>query len=114
MSRDLEGLAAREAARVIQAPQGGAGDVWAEIIEHLDCSPSLKRACEARRTFGLEKYGVPLGYGDGRGLVDQLQESLDLAAYAWRDGSTHRALQALFMAQEILVEMEMEQYKEKA
>jgi hypothetical protein len=40
------------------------------------------RAIEARRDFGLAKYGTPLQANNGRdALVDALEEILDAAAY---------------------------------
>lgn len=104
----LSSLAAREAQRVIQPPQEGRGDVWGDILAHLAAKGTgpLLDACRARNDFGIAKYGRPLRYGDGRGAADQLQEALDLAAYAWRDGAVTRACRALELAEEILGEME--------
>lgn len=40
---------------------------------------------ERRRAFGIAKYGVPLGWDDGREPVpDTYQEAMDLVAYLWR------------------------------
>ena len=106
----LSSLAAREAQRVIQPPQEGRGDVWGDILAHLAAKGTgpLLESCRARNDFGIAKYGRPLRYGDGRGAADQLQEALDLAAYAWRDGAVTRACRVLEMAEEILNEMEVD------
>lgn len=72
------------------APVGGRGDVWVDVIQHLDemdLPASLRAKCEARRELGLQRYGVLLGYDDGRDPVRDLEEELlDGAAYAWRLG----------------------------
>jgi hypothetical protein len=101
MTSDYESLAAREAARVIQPPAGGTGDVWADIIAHIKPGP-LQEACISRREFGLKKHGRPLRYGDGRGNVDALQELLDFVAYSWRDGDTDGACIGLSLVERAL------------
>lgn len=64
-------------------PVGGHGDVLAD----LGATPGpVGAAFRARRLLGLERYGVPLRYDDGRPPgVDALQEALDLGAYETRD-----------------------------
>lgn len=71
------------------APKRGQGDVWAEVIEaersRPDPDPRLIERWEARRRVGIERYGVPLGRGDGRDEWRDLLEELDDAvAYAAR------------------------------
>lgn len=71
------------------APVGGRGDVWVDVIQHLDEMGlvHLRPKCEARRELGIQRYGVPLGYDDGRDPKRDLEEELlDGAAYAWRLG----------------------------
>ena len=69
------------------APSGGTGDVWSELLEFHGPDHPLHAAMAARRQLGIDRYGVPLGYGDGRDDVrDALEEALDLAAYLWRLG----------------------------
>lgn|GEM_PF-4680472 len=83
------------------APSGGTGDVWREVIDRLDgwgLRP-LRPVCEARRLLGIERYGVPLGRGDGRdGERDLLEELLDGAVYAGRLGRWAMARDLLRMA----------------
>lgn len=101
MNDDLKSLAAREATREIPPPTEGKGDVWADLIALRREGP-LRDAMVARRAMGIERYGRPLRYGDGRGRVDALQEALDLAAYSWRDGDVDGACIALGLAERIL------------
>lgn len=39
-----------------------------------------------RRAKGIATYGQPLRYGDGRSIVDAVEEALDLVAYLRREG----------------------------
>jgi hypothetical protein len=82
------------------APSGGSGDCWAELIglvvaEHPDLA-HLVPAMVARRRVGIERYGVPLGRGDGRDERRDLREEIaDAAVYAQRLGDTALALRLL-------------------
>lgn len=82
-------LAQRRGPSAQPAPSGGRGDVWVDVIQHLDEMgvAGLRPRCEARRELGIQRYGVPLGYDDGRDPERDLEdELLDGAAYAWRLG----------------------------
>lgn len=84
------------------APSGGHGDVWAELIEAHPNHPLVERM-RARRELGIQRYGVPLGYDDGRDARrDALEEALDLAVYLWRLGERELAEQALEIANNIV------------
>ena len=64
------------------APLHASGDVWSEVIADLPEGHILRPLCEARRLFGIEKYGTPVQRANGRNhLVDALQEALDLMVY---------------------------------
>lgn len=70
-------------------PTQGTGDVWAEVIaaelQRPDADPRLIERWTARRWVGIERYGVPLGRGDGRDPWRDLAEELDDAiVYAAR------------------------------
>jgi hypothetical protein len=70
-----------------EAPRPGHGDVWAGLIQReRSCpshSPRVVSLMEARRLMGIEKYGTPLQFGNGRhGLRDLIEEVLDTLAYA--------------------------------
>lgn len=55
-----------------QPPRPGVGDIQLLVIEDM----------EARREFGIAKYGTPLQAFNGRdALMDAYQEALDLAVY---------------------------------
>jgi hypothetical protein len=65
-------------------PIPGYGDVWLDAIEIIktDCPQDLLQLCAERRRFGIEKYGTPLQYFNGRDPTnDAVQELLDLLAY---------------------------------
>lgn len=74
-------------------PVDGVGDVWADLIAEAEtdglCSPTLLAAMRERRELGIQRYGKPLQYGNGRDpLVDAIQELLDAAAYLQQGGNT--------------------------
>ncbi len=55
-----------------QPPSPSTGDVWKLVIADM----------EARREFGIAKYGTPVQVENGRDhLTDALQEALDLVVY---------------------------------
>lgn len=86
------------------APTAGTGDVWSEVISEWDdisggfpldhmMTPDVmaqfqrrgraRDAMEARRAFGVEKYGTPLQRDNNRDhLTDCRDEALDLTVYA--------------------------------
>lgn len=66
------------------APVNGHGDVWLELLDALPGHP-LEAAMRDRRQLGIERYGVPLGRGDGRDAARDLREELlDAAVYVQR------------------------------
>lgn len=68
------------------APSGGEGDVWAGVIARTT-DPRRRALYTARRAFGIQKYGVPLGRNDGRDAErDFLEELVDAVVYAFRLG----------------------------
>lgn len=82
------------------APSGGSGDVWLELIGHVAAHHpelhGLLPAMAERRRVGIERYGVPLGRGDGRdGRRDLAEELADASAYAQRLGLTELAVRLL-------------------
>ena len=53
-------------------PAASSGDVWSMVVKDM----------EARRQFGIDKYGTPLQVGNGRNhLIDLYQELLDAVVY---------------------------------
>lgn len=67
-------------------PVPGKGDLWAEAIEELQAvkgfPPEIIQLMQARRSFGIRRYGTPLQADNGRDhLNDALQEALDLFIY---------------------------------
>ena len=82
----------------------GSGDVWQDIIDEMP-NGLLRDVCIERRLMGIEKHGKPLPYGDGRGLKDGLQEALDLAVYARRDGLDEVSREALVLAGIVLAKV---------
>ena len=103
-------------------PTESTGDVWAEIIGQrrvwtilaesfggsIDGIAARKRvigAMEARRNFGIEKYGTPLQRDNGRDtLNDCRDEALDLRAYAHMLPEPKRA-KVVAMADALLLEL---------
>lgn len=74
-------------------PVDGVGDVWADLIAEAEsdgrCSPTLLAAMRERRELGIQRYGKPLQYENGRDpLVDAAQELLDAAVYLRQAGGT--------------------------
>ena len=74
-------------------PVDGVGDVWADLIAEAEtdglCSPTLLAAMRERRELGIQRYGKPLQYANGRDpLIDAAQELLDAAAYLRQAGGT--------------------------
>lgn len=57
------------------APIEGTGDVWAEVIADTR-DPALRVLFEARRQFGIDKYGTPLQRGNGRNHRNDLEQEL--------------------------------------
>uniref|UniRef100_A0A6M3JAA4 Uncharacterized protein n=1 Tax=viral metagenome TaxID=1070528 RepID=A0A6M3JAA4_9ZZZZ len=49
------------------------------------CGVDFPAAILERRDVGIARYGQPLRYGDGRGIVDAAQEALDLCGYLARE-----------------------------
>ena len=49
------------------------------------CGVDFQAALLERREVGIARYGQPLRYGDGRGLMDAVQEALDLCGYLARE-----------------------------
>jgi hypothetical protein len=48
-------------------------------------TPDVRANMLQRHAFDIARYGVPLGFGDGRGATaDAYQEALDLTVYAHR------------------------------
>lgn len=70
------------------APRSGQGDVWQEIIENLPADlERVKQLCIARREMGIQKYGTPLQYNNGRNPRKDLREELlDASVYARQAG----------------------------
>jgi len=63
-------------------PIEGTGDVWAEVIADTE-DPALRALFEARRQFGIDKYGRPLQRNNGRAHPNDLrQEIADGVVYA--------------------------------
>lgn len=66
-------------------PSGGQGDVWEDVCSHsaiVNKDDPLIPLYKARRMQGIEKYGTPLRYWNGRDpKVDALQECLDGIVY---------------------------------
>ena len=72
-------------------PVDGVGDVWADLIAEAEtdgrCSPTLLAAMRERRELGIQRYGKPLQYANGRDpLIDAAQELLDAAVYLRQAG----------------------------
>ena len=68
------------------APMRGTGDVWARVLETWDGTPAGKDVAEARRAFGIEKYGTPIQADNYREhIVDCVQELGDGVVYAEAD-----------------------------
>lgn len=71
-------------------PTAGTGDMWAEVLGdewvQATCSDDLLANMRERRQQGIDRYGVPLGIGDGRDRrADCYQEILDGIVYAHRN-----------------------------
>ncbi len=79
-------------------PSGGTGDCWRELIGYCGTAHPLRERMIARRQLGIERYGQPLRYGDGRDArLDYEEELLDAAVYAWRLGYLADAMALLAM-----------------
>lgn len=67
-------------------PTGGYGDAWKDIYTSFGMTffpAELWHDMVHRRQQGLERYGTPLRYANGRNAyVDAYQEALDMVAYA--------------------------------
>lgn len=67
-------------------PKPGRGDVWLHIVEMLrpkGVPEDLIADMLARREKGIQTYGVPLQFGNGRDYaLDAYEEALDCFAYA--------------------------------
>lgn len=84
-----------EATQQLPPPKPSYGDVWQDVKQYtanlsisccsLEQRQELLADMEERRQFGIQKYGCPLQYFDGRDpLVDAYQEALDLIAYTFK------------------------------
>lgn len=66
------------------------GDVWLDAIDYAKsrgADLSMLLVMEQRRELGIERYGTPLQYGNGRDAVlDLREELLDAYAYATQAG----------------------------
>ncbi len=66
-------------------PQGGHGDVWADMIAETPETDPLRTFMVRRRELGILRYGTPLRYLDGRNAaLDLFEELLDAGAYAYK------------------------------
>lgn len=84
-------------------PTPGTGDVWLDVVDAVEMPDPLRFACLARRRLGVERYGTPLQYGNGRDPdADLLDELLDGAVYAWQGGRQEMARDLLAMAGQML------------
>ena len=94
-------------------PVDGVGDVWADLIAEAEtdgrCSPTLLAAMRERRELGIQRYGKPLQYENGRDpLTDAAQELLDAAVYLRQAGETTFAMLTLDLADRVIREAKNE------
>ena len=86
LTRENAALRAPTSPSLASAPQPpplpATGDLWGDLIAELPAGSPLRPLFEARRQFGIAKYGVPVQRGNGRNFAaDALQEALDLLVY---------------------------------
>lgn len=95
------------------APVAGEGDMWKDVIADM----------EARREFGIKKYGKPVQVGNGRdALTDAYQEVLDLAVYLKQaikerdkadNGVTRRLTKVMERMNKEIEETQLEEVKQR-
>lgn len=117
MKDDAKLEAVRTAATLAQSPPTqGYGDVLAELAsthqavfdaKGRSSDKLLAEALRARRELGIERYGTPLQYDNGRDYrADALQEALDLYAYITSAGSNgERLAVAWLLARSLCAEL---------